>query len=260
VTHHHDVGSTNRGFLFHDSPGLLRAPRPTVPLHHIDSFDNDRVLIGEHPKDFAGFSSLLPRNHHDAVILANLHARLLPNNCLKDFRRERNNFHEFLGPYFACYRSKYASTDRLLLIVDQHSRIVVESDVGSVRPSYLLCRAHHHGLHHFALFYFRIGNRFLDGNHNNIPDGCILPFAAPQDFNALHLARSRVIRHIQHRSHLNHELTSLTAQTVAAFDSSASVVLARARIRLTRQRLSRLSGRHSTIKTRSPTWLWFCSS
>src|SRR5262249_52289593 len=83
---------------------------------------------------------------------------------------------------------------------------------------------------------------------------------APQDFNALHLARSRVIRHIQHRSHLNHELTSLTAQTVTAFDSSASVVLARARIRLTRQRLSRLSGRHSTIRTRSPTWLSLRSS
>src|SRR5262249_869937 len=92
------------------------------------------------------------------------------------------------------------------------------------------------------------------------PVACILRLAPPRAFNALPLARSGFIRHIQHRSHLNHELTSMTAQTVAAFDASASVVLARARIRLTRQRLSRLSGRHSTIKTRSPTWLSLRSS
>ena len=55
--------TANDSFLFHDAPGLLWTARPTVPLNHIDSFDNDSILLGEDAKDFAGFSpSPFPRS------------------------------------------------------------------------------------------------------------------------------------------------------------------------------------------------------
>src|SRR4030095_2222268 len=93
-----------------------------------------------------------------------------PRFRLKYFGCERYNLHEFLSSKLARYRSKYAGTDRLLLVVDQHGRIVIESDIGSIRSPYLLCPANHHGLHHLAFFYLGVGDRLLDGNHDNVAD------------------------------------------------------------------------------------------
>ena len=48
IAHNHNVGSMNRGFLFNDPARLLRATRLGMALDHIESFDDNRVLVRQH--------------------------------------------------------------------------------------------------------------------------------------------------------------------------------------------------------------------
>src|SRR5689334_3781327 len=73
VAHEHHVGGVNRRLLFDDAACLLRPARLTVPLHDIEPLDDHGVLVGQHAQHLAGLAALLAADHHNAVVLANLH-------------------------------------------------------------------------------------------------------------------------------------------------------------------------------------------
>src|ERR1043166_9602972 len=73
VAHEHHVGGVNRRLLFDDAARLLRPTRLAMPLHDIESFDDDGFFVGKHAQHLAGLAALLAADHHDAVVLANLH-------------------------------------------------------------------------------------------------------------------------------------------------------------------------------------------
>src|SRR5690349_7551402 len=137
--------------------------------------------------------------------------KTLLDAVLKHFRRERDDLHELLCPELARHRTEDTRADGLFLVVDQHRRIIVETNISTVGPAQLLGRAHDHSLHHFALFHLAVGNCFLHGDHDDIADRSVLALAAAEYLDALHATRAGVVGHIQCRSHLNHELT-LTAR------------------------------------------------
>src|SRR5215472_14822374 len=119
---------------------------------------------------------------------------LFSRSSLEHFRRQGNNFQKFLRPQLARHRAENARANGFLLIVDQNGGVIIEADVGSVRPSYLLCRSNYYRFGYFTLFYLGVRDRFFYGYHNDVADRSILPFAAAQHLDALDFARAGIIR------------------------------------------------------------------
>src|SRR5438552_6683251 len=65
-----------------------------------------------------------------------------PYMSLDDLRRERNDLHELALAQFAGDGTEDARPDRLALIVDENSGVVVELDVGTIFAAMLLHGSH----------------------------------------------------------------------------------------------------------------------
>src|ERR1051326_6892686 len=57
-------------------------------------------------------------------------------------RRQGHDAHETAVAQLAAHRAEDAGAARLHLVVDEHRRVLVETDIGTVRPAPLLLRAH----------------------------------------------------------------------------------------------------------------------
>src|SRR4051812_4581313 len=85
---------------------------------------------------------LLPRRPgnicRSAATARALWVAALPSQHL---RRERDDAHEALVAQLPADRSEDPGAAGLLLVVDEHGRVLVEADVGAVRPPLLLLHA-----------------------------------------------------------------------------------------------------------------------
>src|SRR5207249_1001665 len=73
--------------------------------------------------------------------------------CISDnLRRERNDLRKILVAQLAGDRPENARALRVQLIVDDDDRIVIETQIRTVRPAQLVFRAYHHAVHDLALF------------------------------------------------------------------------------------------------------------
>src|SRR6266508_2913846 len=77
VAHDHDIRNIDGSFLLDDPTRLLRATRLGMPFDDIDSLDNNSVFIPQDPEHFADLAPFLAGDHHNTVVLANLHRQLL---------------------------------------------------------------------------------------------------------------------------------------------------------------------------------------
>ncbi|CAN4034370.1 HNH endonuclease, partial [Dysosmobacter welbionis] len=85
----------------------------------------------------------------------------------------------------------------VLVILDQDGGIVVETDIGAVRPADALGAADDHGLDDLALLHRAAGGGLADGRDDHIADVAELPLGAAQDTDALDLLGAGIIGHLQ---------------------------------------------------------------
>ena len=130
-------------------------------------------------------------------------------------------------------RAEDAGAARLLLVVDQHGRVLVEADVAAVGPALLLLGAHDHALDDVALLHGGAGDGVLDRGHEDVADAGVAAARAPEHPDAQHLMGPGVVGHPEAGLLLDHRARSMTS--------------------VSRQRLSFDSGRVSFTRTRSPT-------
>src|ERR1700678_266635 len=109
---------------------------------------------------------------------------------LNNFRGQRNNLQELLLAQLAGNRPQDARAYRLTGLVDQHSRVLVEADVGSIAAAIFLAGAHNYSLHNLALLHRSIRRRLFYGGRNYIAQTSLLAGSATQGKDYLQLARA----------------------------------------------------------------------
>src|SRR5215212_31106 len=152
---------------------------------------------------------------------------------LQHLRREGDDLHEPLVAELATHRAEDAGPPRLAVLLDQHSGVLVEPDVGAVRPALLLDRAHDDGLDDVTALHPGAGDGLLHRGDDDVADAGVAPRRAAQHPNAEDLLGTGVVSDAKPRLLLDH--------------------FAFSRISTSRQRFVADSGRVSIRRTRSPT-------
>src|SRR5690606_15987715 len=111
-----------------------------------------------------------------------------------------------LGTQLPGHRPENARADRLVLLVQQHRRVLVEADHRTVRPPHALARTYHHGVHHLPLAHPPAGDRLLHGDLDDVTDARVPAPGAAQHLDALHPPGAAVVGDVQHGFRLNHRL------------------------------------------------------
>src|SRR5688572_7129812 len=148
-------------------------------------------------------------------------------------RGEGDDLHEALVAQLAPDRAEDAGPSRLVVVPDQHRRVLVEPDVAAVRAPPLLDGAHDDGLDHITALHPRGRNGVLHGGDDDVADACVPAPGAAQHPDAQDLLGTGVVGDAQPRLLLDH--------------------FAFSRISTSRQRFVADSGRVSIRRTRSPT-------
>src|ERR1700677_3210023 len=121
---------------------------------------------------------------------------------LDDLGCERDDFEELLLAELAGYRTENAGADRLVGVVDDHSGVLIETNVGAVPAAIFLPCPDDNGLYNFTFFDGTIGRGFLDRGSNDIAEACLFAETATEGQDHLQLACAGVVGHIKHCSHL----------------------------------------------------------
>src|SRR5690606_25330913 len=186
------------------------ARRSRVLFDDVDPFDHDPALFGEHFQDLAAFPLVLPAQDLDEVPLSHvqlvLHrfAASISSQCLQDLGSQGNNPHKILVPQFAGDRSKDARPPGVLLVVDDHSRVFIKTDVRTVRPARRLRRPHHDRLDHVALLYDATRGRLFHRSDDDIAQMGVTPVGAAEDADAKQLFGPSVVGYVERALLLNH--------------------------------------------------------
>src|SRR5437868_8859170 len=132
---------------------------------------------------------------------------------LKYLWRKRNNLQELLLAQFAGNRTEDASSYRLTGFIDQHGRILVKANVGSIPAARFLAHPDNHRLHYGALFRRSIRRCFLHRSGDDVAQTRSQTAGSTQRKDHLQLARAGVIGDFQHASHhYRHSLFSSSAK------------------------------------------------
>src|SRR5579863_5687104 len=161
----------------------------------------------------------------------------------ENLRSERRDLEEPALAKLAHHRAEHTRAARIeivFLALDDHARIVVAADDGTVDAPDRRARAYHDRLHDLTLLHRGAGNCALDRADDHVTDVRVHVPASARNVNHEQLARAAVVGYLQPAFLLDHR--------------------ARSTISTSRQRLSRESGRHSTIRTKSPMLASFRSS
>src|SRR5581483_498392 len=194
--------------------------------------------------------------------------------ALDHFRGERDDLHEVTFAQLAGHRAEDAGAARVLLVREDHRRVLVEANVRSVPAAVGLGDAHHHRSDHIALLHGGVRLRLLHRGNDDVAHARIAPARAAGHEDAHDLLRAGVVGYFEPRVLLDHRAflvggTRRVPGLLAAWravdysvcrpSSEASIAcgcssatLPRVRISATRQRFSFESGRVSTMRTMSP--------
>src|SRR5574337_453221 len=148
--------------------------------------------------------------------------------------------HELLGPQFPRHGAEYPRAHRLVVLVDDDGRVLVELDIRAVGAPYLLHGADDDAADHVALLHLRVEYRLFHVGDYHVPALGDELVGGADHLYAGDLLGPGIIGHPEYGTDLYH----------LAFSS----------ISLTRHLLSLLMGRASTIITLSPAAHSFFSS
>src|SRR5439155_15369530 len=204
-----------------DDAGLLQlraAPRSLpggalVSLRAGDALDHHAALLRQHVHDPAGPAAVLAAHHLDLVVLLDLD----PWHDLQHLRRERDDLHEPFLTELPRHRPEDAGPPRVLLLVDQHDRVVVELDVGAVLPPTLLRGTHHDTLHDLTLLHRAARQRVLHRTHDDVAEARVSTARPTEDTDHQDLLGPRVVRDPAPRLLLDHLAFSTTSTTRQRF-------------------------------------------
>src|SRR5207249_10545641 len=127
---------------------------------------------------------------------------------LQNFRGEGEDLHEILFPQLPGHGSEDPGADGLAVVVDEHRRVLVKADAGSVAPLLALVHPHDDGPDDLALLDVSLGHRFLDRSGDHVADPPDEVYRSSPGMDAADAAGAGIVRHRQHGAHLNHGLLS----------------------------------------------------
>src|SRR3972149_5155375 len=119
------------------------------------------------------------------------------NILLEDLRGQRDYLHELLGPELPCHRSEDPGADRLVLLVYDDYRVLVELYVGAVRTAHALGGTHHHGPYDLALLDLGVEDGLFDVGYDHVADVREGLVGGAYDLYAGDPLCPRVVRHPQ---------------------------------------------------------------
>src|SRR3972149_4119955 len=253
----HHLARRDLGLFLHDPTLRQLRRRLGGPLHHVYALDDDAAVLGEDLQHLAALAAVLPGDHLHGVAL--LHVHRLPPHChghrSQHLRRQRDDLHVLALPQLPGHGTEDPRPPRVLAVGgQQHGGVVIEADVGAVRPAHLLARAHYHRLDDLPLLHGAVGDGLFDGPHDDGAHGGVAAPAAAEYADDQDLPRPGVVGHLQPGLLLDHAPDSASPSgTVAGMGRCSST-------RTMRHHFSLLSGRVSVISTTSPTRLAFSSS
>src|SRR5215471_9795501 len=192
---------------------------------------------------------------------------LPPLQYLEHLRRKRSYSQEVSIAQFTGYRAEDTCASRVVASGDEHCRVIVEANMRTVGSHILFCYTYYHRIHDLTFFHLSIRCSLLDRGFNNIPYlgitfGRTAHYADTHNFFC-----ASVIGDFQTRLRLNHRDLSFTYSTVspesspagvksgsasASTSSTGTMPLLALTISTRRQRFVLLSGRHSSMRTKSP--------
>src|SRR5262249_14754020 len=121
------------------------------------------------------------------------------------FRRQRDDAHEGFIAQLAGDRSEDTGADRLQLGGQEHGRVAVEFDDGTVRATHAALGAHHHGVVDLALLDLAARDRVTDADLDDVADARITALGAAQHLDAFEAAGAAVVGGLEHGAHLDHD-------------------------------------------------------
>src|ERR1700742_2666814 len=119
-------------------------------------------------------------------------------------RCQRDDLHEALVAELAADRSEDAGAPRLVVVADEHRRVLVEADVRAIRPAPLLGGADDDGLDHIALLHTGTRDGVLDRGDVDVADTRVAARRAAEHTDAQDLLGTRVVGDTQSRLLLDH--------------------------------------------------------
>src|SRR5882672_885190 len=128
---------------------------------------------------------------------------LIPNS--EHFRRERDDLHEPALAELAGDRAEHARADRLVVVVDEHGRVAIESDVAAVTAALLLDGPHDDGLDDLALLHGAFGRRLFHRRGDDVAEPRVPAGRSADRVDDGNLARAGIVGDVQDGSHLNHD-------------------------------------------------------
>src|SRR5579862_4204412 len=93
---------------------------------------------------------------------------------------EADDFHELAIAQFAGHRSENTRALGILLVIDEHDRVTVETNVTSVGTTRGFPHPHDHAPHHVAGLHRPPGDRLLDTDNHHIAQAGVTAPRAPQ--------------------------------------------------------------------------------
>src|SRR5699024_9529552 len=112
--------------------------------------------------------------------------------------------HVLLFTQLAADRAEDASASRVSAVLDEHARVLIETDVGTVGPATLLGGAHDNGLDDVALLDFSAVHSVFDSGVAGVPDLVIASTLALETADGQDLLGTRVVVDLESRLLLNH--------------------------------------------------------
>src|ERR1051325_8230882 len=98
--------------------------------------------------------------------------------CSDHFRSQRNNLHKLLVAQLAGDRPENTRPARIIFLIDDHNRVVIETQIRTIGTANRLARAHHHRVHHFALFHGPVRRGFFDVRFDYLANAGVLLVAS----------------------------------------------------------------------------------
>jgi hypothetical protein len=99
--------------------------------NHVHAFNHNPVLINENSYHRTALAFIFSRDDEHLIVSLDSHLA----HWLENLRRQRHDAHELFASQFTSYRAEYSSATRVFIVTDDHTRVVVESDVRTVGSS-----------------------------------------------------------------------------------------------------------------------------
>src|SRR5205807_6609247 len=137
-----------------------------VTLDHAGAFHLQLAFSWRHSEYATALSFVAAGDNDHLIVLLNLCSlrslQSFPSPRRSDnFRRQRNDFHVVFVAQLTRHGSEHAGADWRSVFFDQHRRVLIESNIGSVAPTNFFACPHDDGVLHGALLDRAVGRSFL---------------------------------------------------------------------------------------------------